>query len=142
MAQRHLPCRALALTLTALVALAAPTALAQADDAGTTKAALTAERYYSSYGSPADSEDAALGQERYYSSYGSPADGENAALGQERYYSSYGSPPAQTAPTAATADGGVSWTAAILIGAMLTVVAGGLGVLAGRATVRPGRVTA
>jgi hypothetical protein len=114
--------RPLALTLIALVALAAPTALAQADGADTTKAALTAERYYSSYGGPADREDA--------------------ALDQESYYSSYGSPPEPTATTAITADGGVTWTAAILIGAMLTVAAGGLGVLAGRASVRPGRVTA
>ena len=36
----------------------------------------------------------------------------------------------------------VSWTAAILVGAMLTVAAGGFGVLVGRASGRPGRVTA
>jgi hypothetical protein len=117
-----LPHRALALTLIAFVALAVPTALAQADDADTTKAALAAEQYYSSYGSPAAREDA--------------------ALEQESYYSSYGSPPEPTAPAAATADGDVSWTAAILVGAILTVAAGGFGVLAGRASVRPGRVTA
>jgi hypothetical protein len=121
MAQRHrllLPC-ALALVLTALAWLAAPAAPAQ--DA--------AER-------------AALATERYYSSYGEPARGERAALATERYLSSYGTPQPPATASAVTADPGPTWTAAIIVGALLIVTAAGVGVLAGRASVRPRRATA
>ena len=113
MAHRHrpLPRRALALTVTALVALPAPAALAQADTRDPTGTALATERYYSSYGDPADGERAALATERYLSSYGTPQ------------------PPATT--TTVTADAGPTWTAAIVAGTLLAVISAGIGVLAG-----------
>jgi hypothetical protein len=120
--QRPLPRRALALTLTALVALPAPAALAQADTSEPTGAALQAERYYSSYGEPAD--------------------GERAALATERYLSSYGTPQPPTTSSTVTADAGPTWTAAIILGTLLTVISAGIGVLAGRASARPRHVTA
>ena len=124
MAHRHrpLPRRALALTLTALVALPAPTALAQTDTRDPTAAALQAERYYSSYGESADDERAALDTERYLSSYGPPQ------------------PPATSSTVAP--DAGPTWTAAIIVGTLLTVISAGIGVLAGRASARPRHVTA
>ena len=89
--RRPLLLRALALTVTALVALPAPAALAQADTRDPTSAALQAERYYSSYGEPADGERAALATERYLSSYGTPQ-------------------PPTTASSSVTADAGPTWT--------------------------------
>jgi hypothetical protein len=121
--QRPLPRRALALTVTALVALPAPAALAQADTRDPTGAALQAERYYNSYGEPADGETAALATERYLSSYGTPQ-------------------PPTTSTSTVTADAGPTWTAAIIIGTLLTVIAAGIGILAGRASMRPRHVTA
>jgi hypothetical protein len=122
MAHRRLPYRALALTLTALVWLAAPAALAQADRGDRTSAARATERYYSSYGDPADRANAALAIERYLTSYGPP----------------------QTPPksTVVTPNHGPGWTAAILAGALLFLAAGAGGVLAGRASVRPRRIAA
>ncbi len=113
-------CRAaLALTLT-VVCAAAPAALARpADDV---RAALATERYYSSFGAPAE------------------ASGEPAALATERYLSSYGTPEpltASTAPAAAPTGDGPSWTAAIAASAVLMLGAAGLGLVAGRASVRP-----
>ena len=68
-----------------------------------------------------------------------------ALLATERYYSSYGTPEplaAPTTPAPAATDGGPSWTAAILGSALLILAAAGLGVLAGRTTMRPRRRTA
>ena len=121
--QRPLPHRALALTITALVALPAPAALAQADTRDPTGAALQAERYYSSYGEGAG--------------------GERAALATERYLSSYGTPQLPTTSSSTvTADAGPTWTAAIIVGTLLAVISAGIGVLAGRASARPRHVTA
>jgi hypothetical protein len=57
------------------------------------------------------------------------------------YYSSYGHPhsltPPAPSPAVSEAADGPSWTAAILAGAGLIVAFGSVGVLAGRATVRP-----
>jgi hypothetical protein len=61
-----------------------------------------------------------------------------AALVTKRYLSS----ATPTTPAAVTADSGPSWTAAILAGALLMLTAGGLGLLTGRASVRPGRIAA
>jgi hypothetical protein len=61
-----------------------------------------------------------------------------AALVTKRYLSA----AAPSNPAAVTADSGPSWTAAILIGALLMVTAGGLGLLTGRASVRPRRIAA
>ena len=115
---RPLPRRALALTITALVALPAPSALAQA----TTGAALETERYYTSYGAPADGETAALAAESYLSSYGTPQ-------------------PSPTSSTV-TVDVGPTWTAAVIVGTLLSVVSAGIGVAAGRASARSRHVTA
>lgn len=122
MAQRHrlLLRRTLALTLSVLVA--GPTTLAQADQP--------------------DRTDAALATERYYSSYGEPAAGERAALATERYLSSYGAPPMPTASAAPAPYRGPSWAVAIVAAALLSVTAASLGLLAGRASVRPRGVTA
>jgi hypothetical protein len=110
----------LALALAALLTLAAPAGvLAQAARPDATRAALATERYYSSYGATA-----------------ARPDGLRAAQAAERYYASYGTPRPLTAPTTsaqAVTHGGPSWTAAVLAGAVLIVVAAGLGVLAGRA---------
>jgi hypothetical protein len=122
MAQRRPPYRALAITLTALVWLAAPAALAQSDRGDRTSAARAIERYYSSYGDPADRA--------------------NAALAIERYLTSYGPPQTPANSTVVTPNVGPSWTATILAGALLAVTAAGLGVLAGRASVRPPHTTA
>jgi hypothetical protein len=63
----------------------------------------------------------------------------SAALATEAYYSSYGEPEPLTvaapAPVSSAGDG-PSWFGAIAIGAGLMLLAGGLGVYAGR-TVRP-----
>ena len=125
MAHRHrpLPRRALALTLTALLALPAPAALAQADTRDPTGAALQAERYYSSYGEPADGERTALATERYLSSYRTPQ-------------------PPTTSTSTVTADAGPTWTTAIITGTLLTVISAGIGMLAGRASARPRHLTA
>ena len=117
--RRPLPRRALALTVTALVALAAPAAVAQADPTGT-----------------------ALATERYYSSYGDPADDERAALATERYLSSYGTPHPPATSTTVPAAAGPTWTAAIVGGTLLAVISAGIGVLAGRAGARSRRVPA
>lgn len=61
-----------------------------------------------------------------------------AALVTKRYLST----AAPTNSAAVTADSGPSWTAAILAGALLMLTAGGLGLLTGRASVRPGRIAA
>ena len=126
MAHRHRPLRralALALTVTALVALPAPSAFAQDNTRDPAGAALQAERYYSSYGAPSDGERAALATERYLSSYGTPQ-------------------TPTTSSTTVTADAGPTWTAAIIAGTLLTVVSAAIGVLAGRASARPRHVTA
>ena len=86
----------------------------------------------------------------------SRADVLRAAHAVERYYASYGSPrpipPPPVAPVAplpapaATRSaaepltrGGPGWDAAVAAGALLVVVAAGLGVLAGRDSMRPRR---
>jgi hypothetical protein len=61
-----------------------------------------------------------------------------AALVTKRYLSA----AAPSNQAAVTADSGPSWTAAILVGALLMFTAGGLGLLTGRASVRPGRIAA
>jgi hypothetical protein len=79
-----------------------------------------------------------------------------AARAVGRYYASYGSPrpippppvaavapgPRRPAPQPAAAPltrGGPGWAAAVVTGALLVVVAAGLGVLAGRDSMRPRR---
>jgi len=116
--------RARALAIAAVLALVVPAAFAQAARSDATGAALATERYYSSYDN-----DAAAAQ----------PGAESAALATERYLSSYGTPEPLGAPTttAPAGDGGPSWTASIFGGALLIVAAAGLGVLAGRMTVRP-----
>ena len=114
--------RALALTVTALVALPAPGALAQANTR--------------------DARGAALQAERYYSSYGEPANGERMALATERYLSSYGTPQPSPTSSTVTVDAGPTWTAAIIVGTLLSVISAGIGVVAGRASARPWHVTA
>ena len=118
---RPLPRRALALPVTALVALPATAPSAQSG--------------------PRDPTGTALATERYYSSYGDPAGGERAALATERYLSSYGTPQPPATSTAVTAAAGPTWTAAIVAGTLLAVISAGIGVLAGRASARPRHVT-
>jgi hypothetical protein len=65
-----------------------------------------------------------------------PARENDAALATERYYSSYGEPSVavsipEPAPAASGSDG-PSWFGAIALGLGLALVAGGLGVHAGR----------
>jgi hypothetical protein len=87
-----------------------------------------------------DGSRAALATERYYSSYGEPADSRRPPVTAERYYSSYGtreSPAAPTASAPAIADGGPGWATAIIAGGLLVAAAAGLGVQAGRASMRP-----
>jgi hypothetical protein len=78
-----------------------------------------------------------------------------AAHAIERYYASYGSPTPIPPPVAAVAPvsrraaarpatapltrGGPGWDAAVGAGALLVVIAAGLGVLAGRDSMRPRR---
>jgi hypothetical protein len=86
----------------------------------------------------------------------SRADILRAARAVERYYASYGSPrPIPPPPALAAAPparhgaprpaaepltrGGPGWDAAVVSGALLVVVAAGLGVLAGRDSMRPRR---
>ena len=86
----------------------------------------------------------------------SRADVLRAAHAVERYYASYGSPrPIPPPPVLAAASaprrppprpaaepltrGGPGWDAAVAAGALLVVVAAGLGVLAGRDSMRPRR---
>jgi hypothetical protein len=117
----------LVLALAALLALAPAGALASPRDR-TPRALLATERYYSSYGATA-----------------APTDPTQGAQAAERYYSSYGRAEplaAPTTPATAATDGGPSWTAAILGSALLILAAAGLGVLAGRTTMRPRRRTA
>ena len=122
---RHRPTlrRARTLAIAGLLALVVPAALAQAARPDATGAALATERYYSSYdnGAAATQPDAA-----------------SAALATERYLSSYGPPEPPAAPTTAApaGDGGPSWTASIFGGALLILAAAGLGVLAGRMSMR------
>jgi hypothetical protein len=122
MAQRHRLLLRCTLALTLSVLVAGPTTLAQADQP--------------------DRTDAALATERYYSSYGKPGAGERAALATERYLSSYGAPPTPAASATPVAYRGPSWTAAIFAAALLSVTAASLGLLAGRASVRPRGITA
>ena len=114
-----------ALAIAAVLALIVPAALAQAATKDATSAALATERYYSSYG------DGATAAHR-------------AALATERYLSSYGTPEPVAAPAAPApaGDGGPSWTASILGGVLLIAAAAGLGVLAGRVSMRPRRAGA
>jgi hypothetical protein len=121
---------ALALTLSALVSIGTPAgALAQSRRPDATRAALAAERYYSSYRAPATHPDA-----------------ERAALATEHYLSSYGIPqplaPPTTPTTTTPATGRPSWTIAILGAVLLIAAAASIGVLAGRASIRPRRSTA
>jgi hypothetical protein len=135
MAHRHrpLPYRALALTITALVALTAPAFASAVPTDSLPGQDVQSPRPH----------DAALAQERYYHSYGEPADGENAVLATERYLSSYGTPqPPTTSTSTVAADPGPTWTAAIIVGTVLSVLSAGIGVLAGRASARARHVTA
>ena len=117
---RHRPTlrRASALAIAALLALTVPAAAALAAPPEATDAALATERYYSSY------DGAGAGR----------PDARSAALAAERYLSSYGAPEPLAAPStpAPAGDGGPSWTASILGGALLILAAAGLGVLAHR----------
>jgi len=69
-----------------------------------------------------------------------PTRDNDAALATERYYSSYGdAEPLSAVPApapAASADARPTWLGAIMLGLGLALVAGGLGVYAGR-VVRP-----
>jgi hypothetical protein len=118
--------RAPALAIAALLALVVPAATAQAARPEATSAALATERYYSSYDNGATA---------------TRPDAKSTAIATERYLNSYGSPEPLAAPTtpAHAADGGPSWTASILGGALLIVAAAGFGVLAGRVSMRPRR---
>jgi hypothetical protein len=86
----------------------------------------------------------------------SVADQLRAAHAIERYYATYGSPrpippppvatiapaPRRPAPRPAAAPlthGGPGWNAAVIAGAVLVAVGAGLGVLAGRDSMRPRR---
>jgi hypothetical protein len=62
-----------------------------------------------------------LEQERYYSSYGEPAQSDS--LAQERYYSSYGEPEPAAAPAAdaAPADDDAPWKALALVSGALVL---------------------
>lgn len=68
-----------------------------------------------------------------------------AALAAERYLSSYGNPTTLTPPAPAAVDTtsttGPSWTTAILAAVGLAIAAGLTGIVGGRATVRPKRIT-
>lgn len=116
--------QSIAVALVALLALAVPAgALAQAPGSDAKRDALATERYLGSY----DAAAAKPGSAR-------------AALAQERYLSSYGAPSQPSAPatsTRAASDVGLSWTTTILGGALLIAAAAGLGMVVGRASVRP-----
>ncbi len=114
---RRIPARWLLPVAAVLLVLAAPAAA----QPGPTQRALAAERYYSSYAPDSARTDAALATERYYSSYGTPAS-------RPRPLSSVPVPAGHSGPT---------WTASILAGALAILAGAGVGVLAGRATVRP-----
>ena len=118
---RPLPRRALALTITALVALPAPSAFAQA----TTRAPGRRP------------EDRALLQLLRRT-----CQWRTAALATERYLSSYGTPQPSPTSSTVTVDAGPTWTAAVIVGTLLSVVSAGIGVAAGRASARPRHVTA